>query len=63
MCFLTDINFIISQGVSDDVELEYAESLRELLDRHRIAYLKEHTVTLLCLKSPKVAPAPDVIYG
>lgn len=35
---LTNIYFIISKGVSDDVELEYAESLRELLDRHRIAY-------------------------
>lgn len=33
----TNVNLIIGQGVTDDVELERAECLGELLDGHRVA--------------------------
>lgn len=35
---LTNVNLIIGQGVTDEVELEHAEGLRKLLQCHRIAY-------------------------
>lgn len=40
MYYLTNVNLIIRQGVTDDVELEHAESLGKLLHSQGIAYKK-----------------------
>ena len=41
LCYLTNVNLIICQGVTDEVELERTESLGKLLNCHRIAYKKD----------------------
>lgn len=44
----TDVDFIVRQGVTDDVELEHAERLRELLHGHGVAWNQRRLRYLIC---------------
>lgn len=47
LCCLTDVYLIIRQGVTNEVELERAESLGKLLHCHRVACKKKKRFNVL----------------